>query len=369
MSLSRILVTGASGFLGGAVMAQLIQRDDWERCIFLVRAPSPEEGLGRLVENLRRFNIPDAYLWRFSLGNVLCGDLGNVDLFATDPRLAEVTHVINCAAIASFGNNPLIWTTNVDSTVAFAECLMERTRLQRFIQVGTAMVCGPDASSPVFESDEPGKDIRHLVEYTQSKIEAERRLRQVTGLPLIIARPSIIVGHTQLGCRPSGSIFWVFRMALAMGRFTCDIDERVDVIPVDYCAQALLTLLSKPTLSHDLYHISSGVERSCSFREIDAAIATATNRPRHDHYLRLTYDALAAMKDHFEDYFGPCNKRIMLRAMKIYGDFADLGLLFDNQRLTSEGIELPPRFDTYAGLCATTSGNLTIAEQMMVDFK
>lgn len=369
MQNSRILVTGASGFLGGAIMAELIQSAHWERCLFLVRAPSAEEGLARLVENLRGFDVPEALTWRLSLGNILCGDLVNADLFAADPRIAEVTHVINCAAIASFGNNPLIWTTNVDSTVAFAECLMERAPLQRFIQVGTAMVCGPDAHSPVFESDEPGKDIRHLVEYTQSKIEAERRLRQVAGLPLVVARPSIVVGHTQLGCRPSGSIFWVFRMALAMGCFTCEFDEKIDVIPVDFCASAIIALTLKPLLAHDLYHLSAGVDRACSFREIDAAIARATDRPRHDHYRQLNYDALAAMKPHFPDYFGPCNKRIMLRAIRIYGDFAELGLLFDNRRLQNEGIGLPARFDSYAGLCAATSTHQTIAEQMTVDFK
>ncbi len=37
-----------------------------------------------------------------------------------DPRLDEVTHVINCAAIASFGNNPFIWNVNVTGTLAFA---------------------------------------------------------------------------------------------------------------------------------------------------------------------------------------------------------------------------------------------------------
>ncbi|MBA3996173.1 MAG: NAD(P)H-binding protein [Candidatus Accumulibacter sp.] len=366
---THILVTGASGFLGGAVMAQLIETPLWDSCLFLVRASSPEEGLARLVANLRRFSVPEAQLWRFALAQVICGDLGNVDDYAADERLTRVTHVINCAAIASFGKNPLIWATNVESTVAFAECLHAKARLQRFIHVGTAMVCGPEARSPVSETDDPGRDIRHLVEYTESKIEAERRLRALPGLPLVVARPSIVVGHTQLGCQPSGSIFWVFRMALAMGCFTCDFDERIDVIPVDYCANALLHLALKPQLANDLYHISSGPDDSCSFRQIDAAMAEATRRPRHDHYRRLGYDALAAMRPHFDDYFGRCNKRIMLRAIRTYGDFAELGLLFDNRRLLAEGMAPPLRFDRYVGLCAQTSGAQTIAEQMTVDFK
>ena len=369
MKTNRILVTGASGFLGGAIMANLIASDHWERSLFLVRAPSPKEGLSRLAENLRRFGTPESLLGRLSLDNVLCGDLTDVARFEADPRLADVSRVINCAAVASFGNNPNIWSTNVDGTLNFAECLMQRAPLQRFIQVGTAMVCGPDATSPVAETEDPGQDSRHLVEYTQSKIEAERRLKKVAGLPLVVVRPSIVVGHTEHGCNPSGSIFWVFRMALAMGSFTCEFDEKIDVIPVDYCASAIIALTLKPQLAHDLYHISSGVDRSCSFREIDAAIARDSGRPRLDHYRRLGYEALAAMKGRFSEFVGPCNKRIMLRAIRTYGDFAELGLLFDNKRLRDEGIALPPRFDTYAGLCALTSSHQTIAEQMYVDFK
>lgn len=366
---ATLLLTGATGFLGGAIMARLIEGDQWDNTLFLVRAATPEEGLARLTAVLRRFEVPERLLWRFSLSQVVCGDLGNVDDYINDERLAKVTHVINCAAIASFGKNPLIWATNVEGTENFATLLHRRAKLQRFVHVGTAMVCGPEATTPVHEAVDPGQDITHLVEYTESKIEAERRLRAIPGLPLVVARPSIVVGHTHLGCKASGSIFWVFRMALAMGCFTCDFDEKIDVIPVDYCADALLLLARKPELAHDLYHLSAGTDCASSFREIDAAIAEATGRPRHDHYRRLPFDALAAMSPRFQDYFGPCNKRIMLRAIRTYGDFAELGLLFDASRLRDEGMPPPPRFNTYAGLCAATSKGSTIAEQMTVDFK
>lgn len=67
--------------------------------------------------------------------------------------------------------------------------------------------------------------------------------KQCPDLPLLIARPSIIVGHTRLGYLPSTSIFWVFRMGLMLQKFMCSLDDRIDVISIDYCTDAFDSLL------------------------------------------------------------------------------------------------------------------------------
>jgi len=64
---ATLLLTGATGFLGGAIMARLIEGDQWDNTLFLVRAATPEEGLARLTAVLRRFEVPERLLWRFSL--------------------------------------------------------------------------------------------------------------------------------------------------------------------------------------------------------------------------------------------------------------------------------------------------------------
>lgn len=77
-------------------------------------------------------------------------------------------------------------------------------------------------------------------------------------LPLTIARPSIVVGHTHHGCQPSSSIFWVFSMGLMLQKFLCSMEDRIDVIPVDYCADALMMLLDN--------QLAQG--KSCIFRQV-----------------------------------------------------------------------------------------------------
>lgn len=370
MNTYRLLITGASGFIGGALAARLIDTPRWDKILFLMRGDNREDGLVRLAHVLRKHGVDEDRLDRLHLSQILCGDLNNVAEWGTDPRLEGVEDVVSSAAVASFGNHPSIWPTNVDGVMEMARLLLKRCKLRRFLHLGTAMACGHQAPNPVPEGYDDGKDTEHFLQYTASKYEAERRMREeLPELPLVVARPSIVVGHTRLGCSPSGSIYWVFRIGRALKCFPCDFDQRIDVVPVDYCAEALHLLLDKPQLAHDFYHISSGPVQSCSFREIDASAAKAMGIRPLDDYQCTPFGEIVKMQSRFGELLGPCNKRIMLRAIRTYGDFSALGMMFENQRLLDEGMPLPARFASYAGLCETTSQGHSIAEQMRFDYK
>ncbi|MFJ4388967.1 cationic peptide resistance protein CprA [Pseudomonas soli] len=368
----RILLTGATGFLGGAVAAQMIAEGHAEALCFLVRADNPAQGLQRLRDNLRQHGVDDSQSQALSEAQILCGDFLDTAWLAREtPRLMQVDRVINCAAVASFSKNPNIWPVNVEGTYAFAQVLSRSSRLKRFLHVGTAMCCGPQRESPISESWEFPEAAQQLVDYTASKAEIERRMREeLPSLPLVVARPSIVVGHRSLGCQASGSIFWVFRMGFALESFTCGLDEQIDVIPVDYCAEALIGLALKPRLGHDLYHISAGHHSACTFAEIDQAFALANGaEPVGKRYRKVEADDLKSLASHFETRIGPANPRLVLRALRLYSGFADLNYLFDNSRLLEEGIAVPPRFTDYLDVCVKSSSGVSIATQMQWDFK
>ena len=368
----RILITGATGFLGGATAAALIEDGRTAMLRFLVRAPNAEEGLDRLRESLQRFELTPAQLERLQADQIIVGDLGAVAEFAGDARLDTITHVLNCAAITSFGKHPKTWPVNVEGTLAFARRMSEVAGLQRFVHVGTAMACGPHKSSKfVSESWELPELSAHLVDYTASKAEAERRMRtELPTLPLIVARPSIVVGHSRLGCKPSSSIFWVFRMGIGIEKFMCDLDARIDVVPVDYCASALKLLLLRERLDHDLYHLSAGREGACSFREIDAAVALHQGTsPVGNRYQKIGVSEIKSLAPLFAEKLGITNRRLMAKAMTLYGAFSELEYVFDNARVTSAGVARPPRFIDYVGRCYKTSEGMTLTDQMLNDFK
>jgi nucleoside-diphosphate-sugar epimerase len=370
-TVKKLLLTGATGFLGGAVLEKLLQKHSDFNYLLLVRANTPEQGLIRIRENLAKFYFPNGLLNKIDASHILLGDLAEPDSFINDPRLDDVTHVINCAAVASFGNNPLIWKVNVDGTLAFGKKMAQVAGLQRFIHVGTAMSCAPDADTIVCERVLSEADDAHLVEYTKSKSAIERLLaEQCPNLPLIFARPSIVVGHTRLGCQPSSSIFWVFRMALMLRKFMCSLDDYIDVIPVDYCADALSCILLHPNLQENIYHISAGEKDSVSFAEIDQAMSSASRqKPMGTDYRQVEYGALVQMRNQLKGIFGPCNERLMLKAMRLYGSFAVLNVRFNNERLLSLGMARSPRFTDYIACCVESSHGVTIQQQMAIDFK
>jgi nucleoside-diphosphate-sugar epimerase len=368
---SCLLVTGGTGFLGGAVVAELATRDIWPQVRLLVRAGSKEEGVARMRATLAKFEVLAADIARVTPGQIILGDLGAPDAIFADPAITSVTHVINSAALATFSTNPQLWPINVEGTFKFAKRLAETARLERFVHVGTAMCVGPDATPPVAEDYVPVDPIPHLVPYTETKIEIERKLRrELPQLPLIQARPTIIVGHSRLGTRPSGSIFWVFRTAVLLERWTVSLEDRIDVVPVDWAARTLIGLALKPELRHHLYHLSAGPMHASTFAELDAAIARGRNtQPICASYRKATLEELAAMSGEYNARLGPCHPRIMQRAIRLYGTFAALGMTFCNDNLIDEGFEAPPPFAAYADICAATSEGLTIADQMMADFK
>lgn len=369
--MNAILITGATGFLGGAVTVNFLKKSEQQQLLLLVRANSQEEGLARVKTNLAKFGIDDAKLDQLTSKNILTGDLAKPELFAGDSRLDDITHVLNCAAVASFGANPLIWKVNVEGTFAFASRMARVKGLKRFVHVGTAMSCAPEANSLVVETELNTDREQHVVEYTWSKATVERMMSEMLpNLPLVIARPSIVVGHSNCGCAPSPSIFWVFRMALTLGKFMCELDDRIDVVPVDYCADALELLLTAPNVEKKIIHISAGENSSVTFAEIDQAMAKASGQIAiAETYQKVNYRELAQSRSSFSSLFGPCNERIVLRAMNLYGHFSKLNVVFSNEKLLELGMPPSSKFTDYLHHCVDSTRDATIAELMEVDFK
>lgn len=367
-SADLFLVTGVTGFLGGSVVAELLTTSFFGKLLLLVRAGSPTEGLERARRSLERFEVPARQLEKLTVANILCGDLANVAAFADDSRLHAVTHVINSAGITSFGKDPDVWRVNVDGTLEFARLLKRAAGLKRFVHISTAMICGDKPPSVVEEDVSLSINGRHLVPYTESKAEAERRLTQeMTGLPFVIVRPTIIAGHTRLGCRPSGSIFWAFRMSHALRMTTSPLDGMIDVVPVDYAARAVLHLAAARKLAHAIYHVGSGPSHSSTFAEIDAAFVKADGGGGGEFQSGSVEDAISR-KASFQDIFGQCNRRFMQMAIRLYGGFAALNATFDNSRLIKEGAPPPPKFSEYLGVCLQTCQEVSIYAQAMIDF-
>ena len=78
---------------------------------------------------------------------------------------------------------------------------------------------------------------------------------------------------------------------------------------------------------------------------------------------------LASLAAQCEEQLGIINRRLLVRALKLYGAFAELHFVFDNRRLLEEGLGAPMRLVDYIDRCVISSAEVGIQEQMASDFK
>ena len=365
--MATILLTGATGFLGGATAAQLLRTPTPVRLVLLIRAGSEPDAMARVRRSLMRFaeaRRPDFAWERLA---IVAGGLSDHAL--ADRRFDDVSHVLHLAANTSFRSVRGVRATNIAGTLALARRAQRMPHLQRFLHVGTAFICGAPAPTIVQEDDYPRPTVRQLVEYTRTKAMAELLLRRrAAHLPLVVARPSIVVGHSRLGCTPSASIFWYYAALDRLRRVPVPLDTRRDIVPVDYVATALIHLLLRPTLGHGCYHISAGADSAVSWRQMADGFARSYGAWPDDPYRVVDHATLCCDRQRLRERLGPGDEDGLLRALAPFFAFSACGVeVFDNRRLLAEGAASPPRFTDYLPACIASVAGRSIYEQMRHD--
>lgn len=369
MPRERILITGATGLLGGAVLFEALQSQPDLAWTALVRGASEPEARARLVARLTRFSDPATAARLLAPVRIIPGDLIEVD--ALDPAmLAGTTRILHLAADTSHWSKAANWRVNFDGTLALARAAARMPGLRRFVHVGTATICGDDPAPVVREDDYPAEDVGHLVHYTRAKAAAEVALaEQFPLLPIIVARPSIVAGNAVLGARPSASIFWFVRCAVALGLVSCDPAGGIDIVPSDWTASALLLLLLKPALAQRTYHLSAGAGSRCSWTALVAAFAAIPGEDPPRLPVEFAMDQPKVLRDRFAACFGLGDARLalMLKAARNYYAFASLDVTFDNTRLLAEGMAPPPSLPQYLAVCLASPPGQSILDAFLDD--
>jgi nucleoside-diphosphate-sugar epimerase len=259
-----ILITGATGFLGMEMLAQLLERTD-EEIVLMVRAPDARAAQARLHETLGRlFDRPGDIGRRVS---AISGDLleRGLGISAQDRRRVQgsVERVIHCAASISF-EMPLEQARAINvagsaRVIELASSIAGGGNLAGVVHVSTAYVGGLREGSFSELDPGPGQTFRNT--YEHSKCEAEQLWREAD-LGAVIARPSIVVGHRASGWTPAFNvIYWPMRAAERglLREIPGRPDSIVDFVPVDYVAEGVLGLLNDVD-AHGTYHLVAGAE-------------------------------------------------------------------------------------------------------------
>lgn len=173
-----VLVTGANGFLGGALARALVK--EGERVRVLARPSSRLQHLRDLPIDVRRGCLED----RASLG----------------PTLEGVGTVYHCAGLSA---DWAPWNEFRNANILGVQNLLEAARaagsVQRFVHISTTDVYG----YPKEPCDENHALVDTGLPYNRSKVEGERRVwnfHRETDMPVTVIRPATIYGPRSLSC-------------------------------------------------------------------------------------------------------------------------------------------------------------------------
>jgi long-chain acyl-CoA synthetase len=272
-----VLLTGATGFVGMELLVRYLERTD-RRVYALVRGADDREVAARVKRTLRSlFGAGHPYAKRVV---AVCGDITRPGLGLGRGRdgLAErVSEIVHGAASVSFELElEAMRAINVEGTrrmLQFAERCQGRGGLRRMSYISTAYVAGEHEG--LFSEDDLDVGQRFRNAYEQSKFEAERLIAgSRTQVPVTVLRPSIVVGERGSGWTASFNVlYWPLR-AFARGAYLAlpaRHEAPVDVVPVDYVADAIFALSQAPEAEGATFHLTAGAQASSVGELVDLA--------------------------------------------------------------------------------------------------
>lgn len=253
MTSPKVLVTGASGFVGEALVFRLLEDKKFSP-IAAARGATRLHGLCPVVP----FDLTHAKV------------LPALDDVQVVIHAAARVHVMNETAgdaLAEFRK------VNVEGTLKLAQCAVA-SGVKRFIFISSIKVNG--------ESTLPGKPFKAddhpnpLDPYAVSKYEAEEALKQLghdTGMEVVIIRPPLVYGP---GVKANflNMMSWLNRgMPLPLG----SIRNQRSLVAIGNLVSLVVTCIDHPAAANQIFLVSDGSDLSTT--QLLRRLSTALGKP------------------------------------------------------------------------------------------
>jgi nucleoside-diphosphate-sugar epimerase len=244
----RVIVTGASGFVGSALGRAIKSKDGVDSVIGLVR----EEKAGLGFATRTAGNLFEDGNWRE------CLDGADVVI-----HLAARAHVLNDGH-----EDPLteFRRVNVDGSLRVAEAAL-KAGVKRFVFVSSIGVNGNQTLTSPFNELTPPAPVS---DYAVSKWEAEQALSRFfsgTGVELVTVRPPLVyAGHAPGNFQ---RLMWLVAKGLPLPFGA--VDNQRSMIALENLVDFLMCCARHPDASGETFLVSDGED--CSLSEILALLA------------------------------------------------------------------------------------------------
>jgi len=263
----RILVTGATGFVGGHVA---------EACVKRGHAVSAIARPGSDTKTLEALGIA-----------ILRGDLTDPDTIRK--AVEGIDAVVHCAAkVGDWGPVADYRAVNVEALRHLLEACYGKP-LKRFVHISSLGVYaarhhyGTDETEPL--------PARHMDGYTQTKVEAEQLAldaHRLHGTPVVVLRPGFIYGPRDRTVLPK----LADNLRRGIVRYIGDGSALMNTIYVGNLVVAIFLALEKPEAIGQVYNLTDGEQ--ITKRKFFETIADGLGLPRPKGRVPLFVAKLAA---------------------------------------------------------------------------
>lgn len=280
---NTVFITGATGFLGSHILAELIEREDYRNrdIVCLVRCASPNHGVERIRETFNRYNLNAHNLGRVK---IISGDLVLPE-FGLDHKdyenLAIVSsEVYHCAATVNMmADYETLKPQNVTATKSIVQfCLNGRRKKLNYASTLSVFVSTNRNEGVALETDRLDNPCIIYGGYGQSKYVSEKFLLNVPSelCSINIIRYGLLCGDTTNGISAPKDFLGMFiRGAKLVKALPVDSSGKlgIDISPIDIASKMTVDIATKS--DGGIYHIAS--ENPLSYSDLCKAIEKNSN--------------------------------------------------------------------------------------------
>ena len=347
-----IFLTGGTGYIGAHVAANLLEQYD-ATLNLLVRGRDPRDAELRLWQAMQlHLPFPKFYEYLQAKIRIFRGDLTS-PRFGLAPddydRLVHTTDsVIHCAASLNRKSEKSCLNVNLRGTLEVLQLARQSQYyhgLRRFSNVSTVAVAGKRSNEVVLEDRSIEWERSDYDPYARTKKFCEHMVRELLpDVPLTIFRPSIVLGDSRYPQTTQFDMVRSFVFLAGLPVLPFRPQDKIDIVNVDFVADAISALHMKANPAHDTYHLSSG-NSSQTFRELTRVLAAEQNK-RGPVFLPMLERPFASMVNILANRKGPTGRGAALT--KVFLPYLTWNTVFDNTRVTTELGRRPAPFSQYS---------------------